>query len=1105
MDLLNIYKASAGSGKTHRLSLEFLKYVIQDPTSFERILAVTFTNKATAEMKTRIISNLYGIAKNLSESQRDISDLIRELSPLDAKYSSSSYIISQAQKALSMMLHNYSHFHIETIDSFFQTVLRTLEKELGLGTHLNIELDNESVLAEAADSLLDDIPNNPTLRVWVQQYLNSKLDADKSWNITGEIADFGKILFSEGFQAESDRLFAYLEQKDALSHYKQCLKKHSENCLNDLVESAKRFMKFNIDPDLCYRKKQGVCGYFSKIIERGDFWSEMNSYVREFYEQKEESKLSKSPQVLAHLNEIHQILDETEKLRQYCCMEITTVELITDNLFQVGLLHYLDKKLRSINAENNQFMLSDTQVLLSKMIQDNDAPFIYEKIGAYLDHVMIDEFQDTSETQWRNFKPLIVECSSRENSNLVVGDPKQSIYRFRNGKWELLGRLKDEMSHFHPKEISLDTNWRSEKNIVNFNNKVFSYLPELYKTFGVVDSNDSLLNSMVTAYEDATQLCNKRENNKGYVKVQLFEASDREVYEENTLKALADGVKQMQMRNIKPEQMVILIRTNKYVPMIAEYFSWYKAQEGNGDYCYDLISEEAYQLDASDTIQAIVSALRYIVTLSANNRNEKEKKQKNLLAIAQLLHSYQKVQRNGERNIIPPDPNHLDDSQQKFIDSIANLKLLPLYEMVEEIYRIMDLKRIPNQENYYCFFLDRVNDFLVKYSSNLRLFLRYWDDHIHSMTIPSGESRGIRVMTIHKSKGLEFHTVFMPFCDWHIGIDSNITNILWESTAKLPELYSELPFTAVKCTSKMIPSHFQPAYMKELVETYMDNLNVLYVALTRAEKNLVIFGKKAGKRDKNGNLVKEDQMEVISHLLQNMFQRDRFSFLEEDKRRPLWDEMATIEQFSKADEELCYELGTLESEVDEEEVKHTENPFKLLPEKESFQITTYSQKGKFRQSKKSDDFIDDIEVDESSFIEKGKLLHGIFSQIKSYDDIEDALKRAEFEGLIQSGEIDKYLSSFQEVMATDEGKKWFRPGLTLYNECTILSRQEDGKVREHRPDRVIRDGNHMTVIDFKFGKKSQKYQEQIDLYVDLLTQMGYEAEGHIWYLKEYFA
>lgn len=1097
MSLLNIYKASAGSGKTHRLSLEFLKYVIQDPSSFERILAVTFTNKATAEMKTRIITNLYGIAKNLSDSQNDIKDLIRELTPIDKKYSSANYIILQAQKALSMMLHNYSHFHIETIDSFFQTVLRNLEKELGLGSHLNIELNQESILTESAESLLDDIPTNPTLRVWVQQYLNSKLEENKSWNISGEIAKFGNALFTESFRKQSDRLFKFLEKENALQVYKEQLIQYSKSLQEAILNSAKRFDELNERNQFTSKNyfggsSKGLVTYFKKIIVDGNYADGMKSTVQSFYD-GDDNCLSKDPKVLAFRDEIHKILVETEKLRSESFLEILTVKVICENLYQVGLLHYLDKKVKSLNAEKNQFILSDTQALLNVMVKDDDAPFIYEKIGVFLDHIMIDEFQDTSETQWHNFKPLITECASRGNSNLVVGDPKQSIYRFRNGKWELLGKLVDEMASISPKETSLDTNWRSELNIVRFNNKVFSYLPLLYNNLGV-DSEHPLLKSMQKAYEDATQLCNKREKNRGYVKVHLIGSSGDE-YEEKVLHSLACEVKSFQEKGVRPNEMAILVRDNSESAKIAAYFSQFKNQPENESFCFDLISEEAYQLAASESIQCIISALRFIDSLNIRSNVKKIHDRNRLLTIVQLLHVYQKLQCRDEANLVPPNPNKLNPKQKEFIQSIEKLRLLPLYEMVEEIYRIMALEKLSKQENYYCFFLDQLNDFLVRKSSNLNLFLKFWDAKLYKMTVPSGESNGIRIMTIHKSKGLEFHTVFLPFCNWPIGFKQGPRTMLWEDTNSLPSQYSDLPFTAINCKKDLLSTHFASAYETELVETFMDNLNILYVALTRAEKNMVIIGQRQLKTAQS-----------ISHLLEELFMTNTSIFPEESDHYQLWRNLEDIERVTEKEGCLDYELGEFQIILDDDK-SASDNPFKKSPEKECFTCVTYKQKAKFRQSNKSNDFIEDISEDSSNmkYIDRGKLLHYIFSKIASYDDVDRVLNQMEFEGIIQSEEKPNLLVSFKKAMHTEEGQKWFKPGLTLYNECSILFRNEKGEVDTRRPDRVIREGNHMTVIDFKFGKSSDEYQDQLDEYVNLLTKMGYETQGFIWYLNDIFS
>jgi len=1092
--LLKIYKASAGSGKTYRLTMEFLKYIIEDPTCFERILAVTFTNKATAEMKNRIITTLYGVAKNLDDSQGDITVLSDELGVFDAKFKSRSYIVSQAKTALSLMLHNYSSFHIETIDSFFQTVLRNLEKELGLGTHLNIEIDEKPVLSETVASMLENITTDRTLFNWVQLFLSDKLESEKNWNISDEIEKFGAALFTERFRRKSKPLFEFLMDNDGhmnegrLHAYRDKLEKYRDGCLSKIQESAQRFFDFNNQngfesDDYSYGLNGGIPGYFNKIVE-GEYWFDGKGPGKRIIAFIEEKKFfSKKSELLSHIDYIRDLVVETEDLRNRYLVEINTVNLIIKNIFNVGLLHYMDALMQKINEEKNQFILSETQTLLNGMIEGSDAPFIYEKIGTYLDHIMIDEFQDTSETQWFNFKPLINECASRQQSSLIVGDPKQSIYRFRNGKWQLLCDLSDEMAHISPKVVPLNTNWRSEKKIVEFNNLVFQHLPELYRESGI---NHPMLEDMIEAYQDVSQMCKKGEKkDKGYVKVRFLEGENKDKYSLDTLCALAEEIKMMQQRGIKPEQMAILIRKTKDVPLIAEYFAQFKDQGDNAKYCFELISEEAYMLETSEAIQCIISAMRYLV-LFGGDIKESGLKKKNNLALIQLLHAYERIEKKEEIDV-PPNLNDMTVEQCELIDSIEKLALLPLYEMVEEIYRIMRLDRIKNQESYFCFFLDRVNEFLTRRSSDLRLFLKYWDESLHNKSIPSGEASGIRIMTIHKSKGLEFHTVFIPFCDWELGPKSgDKAPLLWESTDELGEKYNELPLAAVKMVKQMSQSHFAESYNEEYVESFMDNLNVLYVALTRAEKNMVIFGKKKAVSKKGEG--KPDTR--ISHRLATVLR----TYAGEK-----WNEAEDtfIDGDLYVDEDVMVQPG------------HSSNPFKRNPDKYGFRCVSYQQKGKFRQSNKSNDFIEDNEDSEweehNEYIQQGKLLHYLFSNIATSEDVDNVVNKMEFEGLIESGEQKrKILTSMRKAMATEEAKKWFRPGLKLYNECSILFRDDRGELQVRRPDRVIQEGNHMTVIDFKFGKKSPKYEKQIDEYVNLLEKMGYQAEGHIWYLKQYF-
>lgn len=1078
--LLNIYKASAGSGKTYRLTMEFLKYVIQDPSSFERVLAVTFTNKSTAEMKNRIVVTLYGIANNLPESQGDITVISDELGKIDKKFTVRDLIVANAKTALSLMLHNYSHFHIETIDSFFQTVLRNFEKELGLGTHLNIEIDSQPVLSEATATLLDNITNDDILSDWVYTFLKDKLDANQSPKIDKSINEFGKNLFSEDFKKKSISLFEFLKSDDSLENdskinqYRKKLAEYKTVLVDEITQSADRYTKLVeeyglVDGDF-YQKSKGVPSYFRNIKE-GNFSNPFNNYVSDVFNG---NHVPGNAKVNSHTEEILQILDETEKIRSANYRKIVTIKLIKQNLFQVGLLHYLDKLIRIINQEKNQFILSDTQALLNSMIADNDAPFIYEKIGTSLDHIMIDEFQDTSETQWANFKPLISECASRNMSNLVVGDQKQSIYRFRNGKWQLLGNLSDEMAHLSSRVFPLKTNWRSESRIVGFNNMVFQYAPDLYR-----DIDHPLLNSMIKAYADAFQECKKGEKGeKGYVKVQFFDdKSDDISYLKKTLLSLVTEVKLMQQNGIRPEQITILVRKAKYIQIIAKCFGECKQLEENEDFSFELISEEAYMLESSETVQCIISAMRYISLLNSDVLNEKTRK-RNKLALTQLLHAYGKID-NDDLEMTTPDPDKLTETQEEFIDSIAQLSLLPLYEMVEEIYRVMRLERIEHQENYFCFFLDRVNDFITKKSSDLRLFLVYWDEYLHNKSIPSGEANGIRIMTIHKSKGLEFHSVLIPFCDWDRGMDPKNFPTLWEETNGLEPPFCDFPLVAVKVSNDMPNSYFCDSYNRETVESYMDNLNLLYVALTRAEKNMVIFGEKSSGK----------KYSKISDVLQEVLRTQGGDNWHEDQS--------------------LYLSGELEKEDNQKKENiESANPFKRTATKYPFSCVNYQQKGKFRQSNKSNDFIEDNESTErtNEYIDRGKLLHYLFSKIETADDVDRVVNEMEFDGLFESAEQkNKILVSVHKALASEKGKLYFRPGLKLYNECSILFKDDDGELQVRRPDRVICDGNHMTVIDYKFGKASPKYEKQVAEYVELLEKMGYKAEKDVWYLDEFFS
>ncbi|MCK9156943.1 MAG: UvrD-helicase domain-containing protein, partial [Paludibacteraceae bacterium] len=593
---LKVYKASAGSGKTYRLVVEYLKLIIQNTSEYASILAVTFTNKATTEMKTRILTELFGIANGLEESESYLKTIQKELSEGDEKWSYER-IRKQAGTALNLMLHDYSRFRIETIDSFFQSILRNLAKELGLGAYMNIEINVTPILQEAIQQIFAKVKDDQDLLKWISEYIDEKIDNGSDWKLSKELESFGFNIFREDYKEKEKEITEKLKDKKHLKLYKEVLYKTKETRAYEILKSAQQFRdiceKNSIETEDFLYGKAGVANYFNKILDKEDFSSEMGARTIACMDSAEKwAKKGPMYDTIVALAESHfiDILKHTEELRLNNSKHINTCKLILKHINKVGLLYDIAQTVRDINNEDNRFMLADTPNLLNELIDNNDAPFIYEKIGATLRHIMIDEFQDTSSVQWKNFKPLLMEGLSQNAMSLIVGDQKQSIYRWRNGDWRILGNLDKELPKVNIDVIPLKTNWRSEFEIIQFNNRIFQASLQMINLY-MGDENQN----MRKAYSDVTQECSKKEK-EGHVSVE-FITGPKEDYYENTLIRLVEKIEELQSQGIRADEITILVRKNKSIPMIAEYLSDYKKANPEKPYNYDVISDEAYRLD----------------------------------------------------------------------------------------------------------------------------------------------------------------------------------------------------------------------------------------------------------------------------------------------------------------------------------------------------------------------------------------------------------------------------------------------------------------------------------------------------------------------------
>lgn len=1064
MKQLTIYKASAGSGKTFTLATEYMSMVIANPQAYRTILAVTFTNKATEEMKQRILSQLYALAYLPLEGNCYLKK-IQETTGL-----SDSQIQANAASALRNLIHNYSYFRVETIDSFFQSVFRNLARELDLTANLRIGLNDTQVMQNAVDELIESLETHDKLLGWIMEYIKENIADDKSWNVISQIKDFGRNIFKDFYKEHADTIAQHTDDEEFFKTYKNRLYAMRKQAESEINKKAEEFFSIVEEHGLTAEdfasKQRGIWGYFEKLRKGKIDDKEVRTKTVERCCEESEAWVTKThaktgdPVFDLVNSSLRPLLCQSEQTRIQHIRVIKSVSLTVKHLNKLRLLSSIDKKVREMNEESNRFLLSDTQSLLHSLIQDNDSPFVFEKIGTQLEHIMIDEFQDTSKIQWQNFKVLLEETMSHEHPrNIIVGDVKQSIYRWRSGDWRLLNNITEQFTNgaacleFPP---ALSTNYRSEANIITFNNAFFQAATrlEVNALISLQGSDEKeaeiAARQVEQAYHDVKQgISNQKEANpQGFVRVQLITGKDDK---ERLLEQTLQTVEELKSRGVSYQNMAILVRSNKTIQDIATYFM------NHSD--IPLISDEAFRLDASQAVNALVTALYFLIHPEDNIVEATLKKFAREYCTGEKVVSILKEQRN-------------------------QLLCTPLYDLTETIFQLFhmdDNAELQQQNAYICAFYDQLSKFLTDHSGDISAFLAEWESSIHEKSIHSDISNGIRLITIHKSKGLEFENVIMPFFDWAL----EKSNILWCTPNEEP--FSQLPLVPVDFNKKqMLNSIYEKDYYQEHLQNVVDNLNLLYVAFTRPEKRMFILGKRGGENLRSK--VIEDSLVAMSQSL--------------DGLRQTGDEQ-------KKDDELLFEFGIMEDElptVFQQQISSSmpQNVFTKSSKGININICVNATLPEFRQSNQSKDFIEGDEAEEQQkfYIKMGTVLHHLFSTIQTTADINKALKDLEESGVLYDENVshERIEKMIRKRFENPKVQDWFSDHWTVQNECSILS-VENGKVKEHRPDRVMKDDKETIIVDFKFGSPKPEHQQQVAQYMQLLKDMGEKSiTGYLWYV-----
>ena len=1101
MEKLIIYKASAGSGKTYKLTEEYLRLAFKIP--YTRILAVTFTNKATAEMKDRITGVLDMLAKGNDSPYLQIL--------MDDNRMDEFAVRDKAGRVLDEILQNYSRFSVGTIDSFFQQVIRGFARETGLQSGFELELDNRRVLEKVIDRLILETSTNDGLRDWMMRYTIERIKDGQSWNFRRDIGRLGNQVFNETFMEFRKEMSEKLSDREFMNNYMASL--HSVR--NDFEKQMNEFGNSGLAlieqrglsvSDFIYGAK-GVAGYFEKITvgkkqyEPGKRVADAAADTSIWCTRKSPSKTEIDSVVETGLC---RILNQAIEFLDDHYPSYVSSKLVLSNIYTLGILNDITRHIREYASENNLFLLSDVASLLAGVIGTNDAPFVYEKTGHFYRHFMIDEFQDTSSIQWKNFVPLITNSLAENNRNILVGDVKQSIYRWRNGDWRILASgIQQDMKIFSPQVRTLEINWRSKRNIVEFNNSLFESGPEIirdqfhreYIEAGLPeDFAADMVEQIGRAYADQAQELPVGEDKEGgCVNIQFQDNNDGD-WKQSVLDNLPQLLTGIRSRGYKLSDMAILVRNKRDGQQIAgALLDWQAGQSEKEGMRLDFISEEFLLIRESTSVRLLLALMTYLID-SSDRINR-------AVILSEYCRYLQGIPHEGLSDhdlfgsITAGDDTVLEKLlPAEFIPRKGYLRQLSIYELVEQLIDIFGLKNRRNEIPYLMGFQDVVLDYSRKEGGGTGPFIEYWQEHCSSFSVSSNDSQdAMRIMTIHKAKGLQFKIVLIPFGEWNIDHNPLHDNFLWCRPTVKP--FNKLDLVPVKYKSELAKSIFARDYFNEKMQVFVDNLNLLYVAFTRAEEELYAFMPLPAEKQREWENVKS-----ISALLYKILADQRQQTGEADGAgsgsstetkigHQNARENGVPGQGSWNDEMKLFSRGMpgIQSYADS-----LVSEDRMVPE--IYHVNNFKNKLRLRPYSNLF-FSDDQEIGKR--IDHGKLMHDIFENIVTFKDIEKAVMQKSNDGIITKSEAVDLIGTISDIASRKNVAHWFDGTWRVRNETAIL--MKGGKTV--RPDRVMIKDDQVIVVDYKFGEQLQpRYMNQVRRYMGELREMGYNnLKGYVWY------
>ncbi|MDT0643610.1 UvrD-helicase domain-containing protein [Zunongwangia sp. F363] len=1022
-----IYNASAGSGKTFTLVKEYLLLLFESDKKeeYRNILAITFTNKAVDEMKSRIIDSLYAFSsEEIPEKFQGLFEAVCSECKLNK-----TEIREKAGNILRAIIHNYAAFEVSTIDGFTHRVLRTFAKDLGLPVNFEVELSQEDILLEAVESLVNKAGSDKMLTNILLDFTLNKADDDKSWDITRDLFEISRLLINENNHSALQQLRG--KDLDDFQNFDRKLKDVIAFAQDEIREAADSFFKLiqanNIE------EKEFTRGSVPKHFRKLQNAENVNFDTQWAKSIAEDNLYSKalSAEKKAVLDQLQPEIVKLFQASKENYFKVEFLQEVRKRLVQLSLLNAINQEIEAIKKDRNLVLISEFNPQISAQVKDQPAPFIYERLGERYNNYFIDEFQDTSQMQWENLIPLIdASLAGMDEESpaglMLVGDAKQSIYRWRGGKAEQFIDLSNNTNPFStPKNvIDLPANYRSAEEIVEFNNDFFGFAA------GYLTHPDYR-----RLFEKSLQKPTAKKG--GYVNISFLEAENREEEFELYPEKVLEIIKNLESKNYKKGDICILTRKKKEGIAIANHLS------ENG---IAVVSSETLLISNSPKVNFIADLLAF--SLSPED---------DLLKLSIFDYLQEELKFEDPHKVISENINQDGEDFFRWLKekeigfSLNELLKLSIYEAAE--YTIRCFQLIEDSDAYLQFFLDFIYENSQKAGMGLSEFLEIWQrekDRL-SIVVPQDEN-AVQIMTIHKSKGLEFPVVIYPFANSDFN-DTKRDN-LW---LEMEEPISEIPVSYLSASKKML--NWNPKsgrlYEELLHQKELDTLNVFYVACTRASKQLYLLSNYD--LDKKG-IAKTNK---ISGLL--------IEFL---RNKGVW-----------KDDQKNYDFGQLpqaqQAQQQESDTLFQQHFYSSATQNQAVNIVTRS--GSLWDTK------------QQGAIEKGEIAHGILAKINSAEDIENAVKEAVIDGSITTGDAPEIKTLLKKICEHPQLSSYFTTETQNYNERDLLT--SEGK--KLRPDRMVLRDKNCVIIDYKTGGAIEAHKNQLNGYAQVLEEMGFKVERKI--------